>query len=274
MRPREITTGWQPLPAGVATPEGEELIAIGDVHGEADAFDVLLERLACEPPRGKRQLVLLGDLIDRGPENLRTMALADEAGERLGAELTLCLGNHEGMLLDALADPAEHLLLWWLNGGDAVLDEIDPAGRIHPDHPEARRLLAEALPQGFRTLLERGVSHFRWDDLLLVHAGLHPGIDEAAFLALPPAATTDDHWAWVREPFLEYTGGWQGRIIVHGHSVHLDRREIEHADQVRDALDLTATHHRICLDVGAGRYRRVAALQVRDGLYRIILVQA
>ena len=67
------------------------LIAIGDIHGCDREFEDLLEKLAA----GKRdRIVLLGDLVNRGPNSAKVIALA-----RKYASVSL-LGNHELRLLN------------------------------------------------------------------------------------------------------------------------------------------------------------------------------
>jgi predicted phosphodiesterase len=67
------------------------LIAIGDIHGCYQEFEDLLEKLA---PEKDDRIILLGDLINRGPDSARVIALA-----RKHASLSL-LGNHELRLLN------------------------------------------------------------------------------------------------------------------------------------------------------------------------------
>ncbi len=67
------------------------VIAIGDVHGCAWELEALLEKLA--PTRHDR-IILLGDLINRGPESARVIALARQHAHRS------LLGNHELRLLN------------------------------------------------------------------------------------------------------------------------------------------------------------------------------
>src|ERR1019366_6562327 len=69
----------------------ERVIAIGDIHGCADEFEMLLEKLALTR---RDRLVLLGDLVNRGPDSARVIALA-----RQHAYCAL-LGNHELRLLN------------------------------------------------------------------------------------------------------------------------------------------------------------------------------
>jgi predicted phosphodiesterase len=67
------------------------LIAIGDIHGCHAEFAELLERVS---PGKEDRLVLLGDLINRGPDSTRVIDLA-----RATNAIAL-LGNHELRLLN------------------------------------------------------------------------------------------------------------------------------------------------------------------------------
>ena len=66
------------------------LIAVGDIHGCHNEFSDLLEQLEL---KGGDRLVLLGDLVNRGPDSCRVLDLAREH-----RALSL-LGNHELRLL-------------------------------------------------------------------------------------------------------------------------------------------------------------------------------
>ncbi len=67
------------------------LIAIGDIHGCHAEFAELLARVA---PAKDDQLVLLGDLINRGPDSTRVIDLAR------AANAIALMGNHELRLLN------------------------------------------------------------------------------------------------------------------------------------------------------------------------------
>src|SRR3954469_25814077 len=73
----------QPLPVG-------SLDIIGDVHGEIDALQTLLNHLGYsqegEHPEG-RKLVYLGDLTDRGPDSPATIDLVASQDREVGSEL-------------------------------------------------------------------------------------------------------------------------------------------------------------------------------------------
>ncbi len=66
------------------------IIAIGDIHGCHAEFSELLERIS---PTPDDRLILLGDLVNRGPDSLRVIDLA-----RQHRAISL-LGNHELRLL-------------------------------------------------------------------------------------------------------------------------------------------------------------------------------
>lgn len=66
------------------------IIAIGDIHGCHLEFAELLERLALTPDD---RLVLVGDLINRGPDSNKVVNLA------LQHRAIALLGNHEARLL-------------------------------------------------------------------------------------------------------------------------------------------------------------------------------
>ncbi|MCX5948383.1 MAG: metallophosphoesterase [Cyanobacteria bacterium] len=68
---------------------------IGDVHGCADALEALIRRL----PR-QDQLVLCGDVINRGPRIEDAMALAWELVE--SGRAVWLMGNHERTLVEQL----------------------------------------------------------------------------------------------------------------------------------------------------------------------------
>jgi diadenosine tetraphosphatase ApaH/serine/threonine PP2A family protein phosphatase len=67
------------------------VIAVGDIHGCAREFEALLEKLKLT--RGDR-LILLGDLVNRGPDSGKVIALARQHAHRA------LLGNHELRLLN------------------------------------------------------------------------------------------------------------------------------------------------------------------------------
>ena len=72
---------------------GMDTFAIGDLQGCADELEQLLEQVEALSPGAR--LVFVGDLVNRGPQSLRTLRRVKSLGERA---LTV-LGNHDLHLL-------------------------------------------------------------------------------------------------------------------------------------------------------------------------------
>ena len=140
------------------------LYAFGDIHGELEKLDELLDRTPLQP---EDRLVFLGDYIDRGPDSPgvidRLISLSQDF------ECVFLLGNHESMFLDFLGWTDDAYFggdAFLLNGGDRTL-----AGYGYFDREEPSR-------DGFRLpkthedfLLGLRLSHVE-GDYLFVHAGI------------------------------------------------------------------------------------------------------
>ena len=80
--------------------EGETVFAIGDVHGCAGQLAALLERVCALPRGAPARLILLGDLICRGPSSID--ALTQWSARSLDAafdKVHRLTGNHEQLLM-------------------------------------------------------------------------------------------------------------------------------------------------------------------------------
>ena len=72
---------------------------IGDIHGEADMMEEMLQNWDEET----QQLVFMGDLIDRGPDNKRSILTGMKYAKEKNA--WYLMGNHEVMFLAFIDDP-------------------------------------------------------------------------------------------------------------------------------------------------------------------------
>ncbi|ADM98793.1 Serine/threonine protein phosphatase 1 [Dickeya dadantii 3937] len=103
------------------------IFVVGDIHGCYRQLMTALDHVGFDT--GCDLLVSVGDLIDRGPQNLACLDLLQQRWFRA------VRGNHEQMALDALNDSAR-IPLWRANGGDWFFQLDDKRQAL------ARRLLA------------------------------------------------------------------------------------------------------------------------------------
>lgn len=256
-----------------AAPSGVQIFAIGDVHGQAGTLAATLDKIAIIPRSALcRRLIFLGDIIDRGPDSLKAIDLSGTAKARAGVdEVVILPGNHELMLLDALDDPMVYMGDWLDNGGDAVILEALPMAHV-TRLAEFAKIARAAIPKWFLEQMREGPTWHRAGRLLFVHAGLDPHAEPVAFLSRPRLeAYGSDHWAWIRHPFLEWTGGWGPKKdwkIIHGHTPAV--KAIAHLDKFATKADQLTSHSRLCLDAGnAFGLPQIAWAEIQQGRYRI-----
>lgn len=119
--------------------------AVGDIQGCMDSFERLLAAICYDPARDR--LLLVGDLVNRGPRSLDVLRWARAQGDAV----TTVLGNHDLHLLARAAGVAD------AKRRDS-LDDVLAA----PDRDELIDWLRH------RPLLHVDGDH------VIVHAGLHP----------------------------------------------------------------------------------------------------
>jgi hypothetical protein len=112
---------------------------IGDVHGHAEILEGLLQKLGYENFYGyyrhpDRTAIFLGDLIDRGPENFRTLEIVKTMVDK-GSAL-IVMGNHEyNALCYHTRDSRGHFLRPHIQKNfiqhQEVLQEIAARGKAH-----------------------------------------------------------------------------------------------------------------------------------------------
>lgn len=167
--------------------------AIGDIHGCNRTFQELLKQLDLQIGD---ELILLGDLIDRGPDSrgvVNTVWRLQDAGVAV-----VCLrGNHEQMLLDAKTHPSK-LDYWLKNGGQQTLESFQI--KYLSDLPGAYLDFFAAMPCWHET-----------GDFLCVHGGLD-------FSKTDPLKHPET-LLWMRDWYGRINYDWLGaRTILHGHT--------------------------------------------------------
>ena len=221
-------------------PAGQRVYAIGDIHGRDDLFGELLRKIEADnAERGKAftTLILLGDLVDRGPDSASVIERAMRLGAPFDKVATL-IGNHEECFLAALTGELKRVRYFIRIGGDATIRSYwrDDATYAAATFEEVAERFPGVVPQSHVEFLGRGEDMIRIGDYVFVHAGVRPGIP------LDRQKTSD--LRWIREEFLESEDS-HGGVIVYGHTI---------SESVDEAAN------RIGIDTGAYLTGRLTAL--------------
>jgi serine/threonine protein phosphatase 1 len=259
---------WRPAPFDLG---GETVFAVGDVHGCARELRALLGTIASAAAecRGATRLIYLGDLIDRGPDNLGVLELwAEDEDARGVSRIDRLMGNHEQIFLLAIgggphAAKAEATWLSQSMGGGKVLDELR-AKAGDADAQPTECLAAAALGPHLRGRLRALAAHVAIGNTLFVHGGLDPHVDRDEFLACPWTEFTAARWCWIQQGFLDWQGGFGGRLVVHGHTPPPKHRALTGQDDPHEFRC-----DRLGLDGGSALSGIVTAAEIADGRYRI-----
>lgn len=221
-----------------ALPTGQRVYAVGDVHGRADLFAALSSAIEADnQQRGGTEglVILLGDLVDRGPDSAGVLRLAREWQAR--RPLRALMGNHEEMFLDAFTkeDVLRHFLRH--GGRETILSyPVDQEVYAEATLAETQALMAQAVPAEDIAFMQSMEDLIQLGDYLFVHAGIRPGI--------PLEDQRSGDLRWIREPFVTASEDL-GLTVVYGHTIY-------------DKPELAAS--RIGIDTGAYASGRLTAL--------------
>jgi serine/threonine protein phosphatase 1 len=192
--------------APAALPPGERVYAVGDVHGCLDQLEAMHRAIGEDlraRPHANPLVIHLGDYIDRGPDSAGVLGRLIAPFPVPGVRVVNLIGNHEDLLLGALAGRRSEAEVWVANGGHATL-----ASWAVPPRTPIRQWEALIPPPHLAFLRSLALVH-RAGGYVFVHAGLRPG--------LPLARQTRQDLLWIREPFLSSDAPHEA-VAVHGHT--------------------------------------------------------
>lgn len=197
--------------APATLPPELRVYAIGDVHGCLDRLVAMHEAIAEDltaRPVESAILVHLGDYVDRGQESAQVVEWLLAGPPVPATRVINLMGNHEEMMLAAVASGQEDAADQWLsNGGaDSLLSWGVPRKASQGDW-------ASLIPRPHLLFLRDLATHVRVGPYLFVHAGIRPGV--------PLERQSRHDMLWIREPFLS---SWDdhGAVVVHGHTPRYD----------------------------------------------------
>lgn len=235
-------------------PAGKRAYAIGDIHG---CYDALLRLIAAiETDNSRRDpketfVILLGDLIDRGPESRAVIEFLLETPPQFAA-CVFIMGNHEESLVRALSGEPDLLRPWLEHGGYACAASYGvPSHALSGQSASAlEHALLSAIPATHLEFLGSFVDSASFGDYLFVHAGVRPGV------AFKNQSSRD--MRWIRKPFLESTTTFE-KCVVHGHTI---------------SAEVEIREHRIGIDTGAYAGGKLSCVRIEDDDVSILSVSS
>lgn len=224
----------------------DRVYAIGDVHGRFDLLERLMaviERDSAARIAARTRIVLLGNIVDRGPqvrevvERCRALTLRTD-------RFVVLRGYHEYMMAHALRGSEAAMKLWLQRGGGKSLATwgISEAEILYSPGPELIAAARAAIGENVLEWLAALPLALNFGQYFFVHAGIRPNVKLAV--------QSERDLLSIGKEFLTSDAD-HGAIIVHGHSIH------------ESGPDYRA--NRIGIDSGAYRTGRLTALGVEEG---------
>lgn len=233
----------------------DRILAISDIHGENIKFLKLLKQVEYDSKQDL--LVICGDMIDRGDENLVTIENCMKLQEQ-GA--ILLKGNHEQFLEVCLKEminedtwrnsPSLGLRIWVeKNGGASMFKEIK-------DLPKEK--LTELLE-----FVQELPTYFMIGKYIFSHTGGNSN--------KPPINNTEDEWLWGKENF-PYCPAYKDKIAIFGHTptwllypyTSSKRKSKEYRTKAQIWFD-KVHNDKIGIDCGGVFGGRLAAIELPSG---------
>lgn len=235
-------------------PEGYRIYAIGDVHGRLDLLERLVDLIARDDAdrlAAKTSIVLLGDLINKGPDTRGVLEfVANWSNEHIA--LFILKGNHEDVLLGALAGDHDMCRAFHDMGGRETVLSYGIAANDYAAWPvdELPQQLARVIPARHRTLIAQARPGWTCGDYRFAHAGWQDGLDLHA--------QSEFELFWQRTAFQPATRVSR-TVLVHGHA---------------NMNKPVNKRHSICVDTTAHASGRLTAVALEGATRRFLETQA
>lgn len=158
---------------------------VSDIHGMYESFEQLLRYWQQED-----ELVILGDMIDRGPQSLEVLQKIMQLQQT--HKVTVVMGNHDQMLLDFLRYPKEAQSRYERNGGMATLQSLLAEAFARPIE-EYVSLIPQKRPDEL-AFLAKSKRFYVFNQVLFTHAGFDTRLEDWQL-------TAKDDFIWIREHY-------------------------------------------------------------------------
>lgn len=207
----------------IKLPDDITLFAIGDIHGDIDAFTEMTDYVDKKYPQAKK--ITVGDLIDRGPGSIDCINFALDNYDHY------IPGNHELLLIGTLHNLDHYADVFFNNGGIWLYELFSEKYSKNKSFNDIIKLEIKNYQKFYQygkltpTTLYDPTLHAEYGNLIFIHAGIKPGMNYKDFIYGDNAFNlSNDNPVWIREKFLNHKTSYcknddgDDVVVVHGHS--------------------------------------------------------
>jgi serine/threonine protein phosphatase 1 len=234
--------------------------AIGDIHGDIDALERVLERLPALDAADT--MVLMGDYVDRGPGSAQVVEFVrTELPQELPCKLVTLRGNHEDGWLRVASGGWPDFVVPKVNGCLATYRSFVGQPFKENDRPtqDELRIMTQGkfMPADVVDWMNALPFWYEDEHAIYVHAGLirrdgkwlHPSDTENQTLLL-----------WVRT--MDFFRDYRGKRVVCGHTSTDNLPPELSSFTPEDPLDMWVGENVMVIDTGCGKGGFLTALEL------------
>jgi serine/threonine protein phosphatase 1 len=225
-------------------------IAIGDIHGDVEALDLVIGKLPALDEGDT--LVFLGDYVDRGPRSADVIARLRELEGSGPARVIALRGNHEDAWLKIIDEGWPEFLIPRNNGCLETLRSYQGKVPRSSDMPDADDFIAMERGGFFPVDVVAWMRTLRmWHEdehAIYVHAGIKRQDGEFPH---PSKVTPPQALLWLRDK--DFFANYRGKLVVFGHTTTPSLPPELSSYTPEDPSDLWAGPACVGLDTGCGK---------------------
>lgn len=169
------------------------IFVISDIHGMYKQFEQLLTYW-----NPKDKLILLGDLVDRGPQSFEVVKKVMSLKEAYGDQIIFCKGNHEDLLLEYIRFPQINRSIYFQNGGRETMTSFlqDVPKEVKELNPIEQAFYVKEQFTEELAFLENSKPYVIIGDVLFTHAGFESYYADFS-------ESNEDDFLWIRDHYLQ-----------------------------------------------------------------------
>ncbi len=182
----------------------KRILALGDIHGKYKKLSSVFNKINFDAENDF--LILLGDYVDRGEENLHCLQWAMKISEL--PNVVALRGNHEQMMLNFYTDGSFASTIWLPNGGNKTRAELEEWSKHDKNFLDKALKFISERPLYYRMFIGK-------QEYIFCHAGLLPGV--------PLEQQNEDSLLWIRDEFYYHYDGTAEVVVGHTPTPYLGK---------------------------------------------------